>query len=176
MSSPKVSVGGLGVLSILCAVLIVLLVVIVYLVNQNTERQEQVLQNQEIQIRALTSNTSKGAQILSELQTLQLKIEAEDKNQTDRLLPIFFRSFNQTEVMANQSSQMLNQSKEMLNATKQVQHFINFIGNNFGDEYLLDEVRQYKQSNNTAGNISIINDKLDQILGSQGLVQNRTYP
>jgi hypothetical protein len=49
------------------------------------------------------------------------------------------------------------QTAQMLNATNEMYNFTRFISESFDEEYLIDEVRQYRQSNSTQV-------KLDQIL------------
>jgi t-SNARE complex subunit (syntaxin) len=118
--------------------------------KQQTELLKE-LQEQE-QSRADRSLNSSGRldNITKEISETQRTIEQERRNQTERLLPIFFRSFNQTE--------------QMLNATQEMLEFIKFISESFDEEYLIDEVRQYGQSNSTYGNLTIIRDQLAQII------------
>ena len=59
-----------------------------------------------------------------------------------------------------------NQTAEMLNVTQTVTKFIDYIGNAFDAEYLIDEVRQYNQSNFTQAEIPKIQEKLDKILNN----------
>lgn len=59
-----------------------------------------------------------------------------------------------------------NQSSAMLNATNEIREVFNFLIGNFNEEYLIDEVRQYGQSNATHGNLTVINDKLDRLLAN----------
>jgi len=59
-----------------------------------------------------------------------------------------------------------NQTAEMLNVTQTVTKFIDYIGNAFDAEYLIDEVRQYNQSNFTQIEIPKMQEKLDKILNN----------
>jgi hypothetical protein len=74
----------------------------------------------------------------------------------------------QLELIANLEKipDLSNQTAEMLNATNTMYNFTRFIANSFDQEYLIDEVRQYKISNDTRDLLPIINEKLDRIIGA----------
>jgi hypothetical protein len=111
----------------------------------------QELQEQEA-AREIRSNQS-GTNLRNLTQGLYDFVNATeiaDKEQTEQLLPVFFESFNQTETLLNTTNQMLE--------------FIEFISNSFDEEYLIDEIRQYGQSNATYGNLTVIRDQLGEIV------------
>jgi hypothetical protein len=52
---------------------------------------------------------------------------------------------------------------ELINISEKMLNFTKFISESFDEEYLIDEVRQYKQSNNTEANIKDIQEDLYRI-------------
>lgn len=161
------TINPLTALTVMMMVVLGFSAISVGLTNLNTLDTRNLLTKANDTItntRDILQSGNRTRAIIDELRETGRLAEESRQNQTASLLPIFFKQFNQTDIMANQTAEMLNATEAMLNATKQMQHFIDFIGTSFDDEYLIDEVRQYGQSNSTEKNITLIQDKLDAIM------------
>lgn len=87
----------------------------------------------------------------SEIRNAQIKEIQAEQNQTQELLPIFFRQFNQTDLLVNLTNQVLNNTAESRNAANETRVLIKFLVDNFGSQsgYLEAENFQYGQANKT---------------------------
>lgn len=81
----------------------------------------------------------------------------EDQKRTAALLPEFVKSINDTAFVAENLPQLIQN-------TENVTDLVLFLSENFGAEsdYLEKENFQYRQANNTAGNITLLVDRLLQ--------------
>jgi hypothetical protein len=161
-------------------------------VGHNTDIQDLILSGRQqaaerfvVQQEEDRKDTEEVALVKQVLQAQTARQEADNDRDND-VQNLILESLNNTRILVEQQGNLTkeqreklvvalnenievipilrNESEEMLNATNQMLDFIKFITQSFDEEYLIDEVRQYGQSNNTYGNITSIQDKLDTII------------
>jgi mannitol-specific phosphotransferase system IIBC component len=68
--------------------------------------------------------------------------------------------------LQEQVSLMLDATYQAQNATEEARDIFRYLIGNFGDEYIIDENRQYNQSNFTESQLPIMQEKLDRLLNN----------
>jgi hypothetical protein len=113
----------------------------------------------KIRVNDVLSNISQGERLQTKTLDEIEQFENESEQRSQRLLPPFERFINASE-------RMTNATFEMLNKTEHMERFIDFIGSSFDEEYLIDEVRQYEQSNTTNATLPKIIELLRDVNSS----------
>ena len=147
-------------LSVLIGIVMIIMAFSVY--GTISDRVNENL-NRELVTIAIDQNNKQ----LSESNNIERILQAQGNltsDQRQKLITALGENVELVPKVQKALTEIENKSEQMLNATNEMYNFTRFISESFDKEYLIDEVRQYGQSNFTESQIPVILDKLDTLL------------
>jgi mannitol-specific phosphotransferase system IIBC component len=152
------------------------------------EQNEEIIQSQNqsqnnatnLLVELISRQNLRGNATLTGFNTLLTELKSAILDNREALTQLVQKDANltkqqQQELIANleripdlqeQVSLMLDATYQAQNATEEARDIFRYLIGNFGDEYIIDENRQYNQSNFTESQLPIMQDKLDRLLNN----------